>query len=117
MGNNFGNLIPRFTRRNRPTPTRTRTPPTRYNKYKFNSYAECENTLDSTNIQLHQCNSDLDSKTDEIKMELDAIDTFIMKHPQLIEDYNEIRNKKQLNEILKMRSSKRRRRTRRNGSI
>ncbi len=109
MGNEFGKL---FTRRKRHTPTPTR-------KYNYNSYSECENTLDSTNIKLHQCNSDLDSKTDELKMELDAIGTFIMKHPQLIDDYNNIRNEKQLGEISKMtRKSKRRRRpSTRNGSI
>ncbi len=68
MGNKFGNLIPRFTRRNRPTPTRN-------HKYKFNS-----DTLDSIQMELNDRNADLDAcKTalEASQQKLETIEQFL----------------------------------------
>ena len=101
MGNKFGNLIPRFTRRNRHTPTRT---PTRCNKYNFNSYAECEDTLDSIQMELNDRNADLDKcqkdfavSQQKLAHEAETIEQFFKKNEiaqlnHLSKAYNDFRS-------------------------
>ena len=69
MGNNFGNLITRFTRRNRPT----RTTPTRYNRnqYKFNSK---DDTLDSIQTELKDRNAELEASQQDVATCQTALD-------------------------------------------
>ena len=94
MGNNFGTM---FTRRNRHTPTHTRTQ-TSTRKYNFNSCKDYEEELNSTNIKLYTCKHDLASSETLRFQEALIFDKFlqtndIAKQHNLFDKYNTMRNR------------------------